>query len=117
MCACERGLSHRLRRPTKSLNFRNACLMTPTFGSRIVAVRMRNGVKMASKDRFKLDLKCPACGRTGVAEVWEEDGYTYAFGDASTHVEALPPGFKEVAGPPPRRMDIHCVDHSVSAIS
>lgn len=73
---------------------------------------------MSAKDRFSAELKCPVCGREGVAKMWEEDGYSYAFGDKSTHIESLTEGFKQVSAPSwiSASLDFQCVDHPVSAM-
>lgn len=46
---------------------------------------------MAARDRYTINLKCPKCGKTGVAEVSEDD---YPFMSSPRFsVDALPPGF------------------------
>jgi len=70
-----------------------------------------------AKDRFEAQLKCPKCGREGVAKLEEEDGWSFMKGDQTTKVKQLPNGFKVVDQP--SRMgsvDLHCKDCSVSAI-
>ena len=70
-----------------------------------------------SKDRFKIDLKCPSCARSGVASAEEEDGWSYVKGNKDTYIFDLPNGFKIVDKP--SRMasvDIFCAQCDVSAI-
>lgn len=73
---------------------------------------------MGSKDRFTASLKCPVCGREGVAKLWQEDGYSFVFGDSSTHIESIPEGFKSAVGKTwiDSTTDFQCVDHPVSAM-
>lgn len=74
---------------------------------------------MASKDNFSAQLRCPECGREGVAKLWENDGASYAFGDKKTHVESLTDGFTSVEAPSWIRedLDFRCADHpNVSAM-
>lgn len=51
--------------------------------------------------------------------MWEEDGYSYAFGDKTTHIDSLTEGFKAVEAPSNIRndLDFQCVDHPVSALT
>ena len=49
-----------------------------------------------AKDRFKIPLKCPKCGRTGEASCEQEDGWAYVKGDHSTSVTSVTPGFTRV---------------------
>ena len=46
-----------------------------------------------SKDRFKIRLKCPNCGKDGVASAEENDGWKYLKGNQSTTIIDLPDGF------------------------
>ena len=71
-----------------------------------------------SRDHFKAALRCPECGREGVAQLSEQDGYSYAFGDKSTSVDHLPEGFRQVEAPSWIRddLDFQCVDHPISAM-
>jgi len=73
---------------------------------------------MSSRDEFKAELRCPVCGREGVAKLSELDGYSYAFGDKSTSVDSLTEGFHEVEAPSWIRddLDFQCDDHPVSAM-
>lgn len=49
-------------------------------------------VIMAARDRYTLDLKCPKCGRTGFANVSEDD---YPFmRSLRFSVDAISPGFR-----------------------
>lgn len=73
---------------------------------------------MAKRDRFKAELRCPECGREGVAHLSEEDGYNYMRGNKATSVDGLTDGFKQVEAPSWIRedLDFQCVDHAVSAM-
>jgi len=72
---------------------------------------------MTARDKFVANLKCPSCGRTGVAKLSELDGYSYAFGDKSTTVEFLPEGFKIVDQKSSlASIDLYCDQCDVSAI-
>jgi Zn ribbon nucleic-acid-binding protein len=73
---------------------------------------------MSSKDRFTATLNCPVCGRSGVAHLWQEDGYSYAFGDKSTHIDSVTEGFQHVSRKSSidDTTDFQCVDHAVSAL-
>jgi hypothetical protein len=48
---------------------------------------------MAARDRSTLDIKCPACGRSGVAKVSEDD-HPYQR-DPGFRVDEMPVGFAE----------------------
>jgi hypothetical protein len=75
---------------------------------------------MSKRDRFKAELRCPTCGKEGVAQLSENDGYTYAFGDKSTSIDSLTDGFVSVEAPSWIRddLDFRCTDHpDVSATS
>jgi hypothetical protein len=72
---------------------------------------------MTARDRFKAYLQCPACGRTGVADLSEFDGYTYRPGDPTT-VDHLPKGFKIVNQKSGlASVDLFCERCDVSAIT
>jgi hypothetical protein len=73
---------------------------------------------MTARDRYSAELRCPVCGREGVAKLSENDGYTYAFGDKTTHVDSLTEGFRRVAAPSwiQEDLDFQCVEHPVSAM-
>lgn len=64
---------------------------------------------MTARDRWEQDLKCPECGRTGVARVSQADGWAYQ-NDQSTRVDYVPKGFDYTEGSngSPR---FFCVDH------
>ena len=47
---------------------------------------------MSARDRFTLSLKCPKCGRTGVAAVAEDDHPHMR--DPGFRIDDLPPGFR-----------------------
>ena len=71
---------------------------------------------MTARDEYKANLRCPGCGRTGVAELSELDGYSYVFGSQSTRVESLPEGFKKVASTDQiGGVDLFCAQCNVSA--
>ncbi|QGA56872.1 hypothetical protein [Brucella sp. 2280] len=70
-----------------------------------------------AKDRFKIKLKCPDCGKEGLASAWEEDGWAYVKGDRDTTISDLPDGFKIVSQK--SRMasvDLFCSDCNISAV-
>jgi hypothetical protein len=73
---------------------------------------------MSGRDRFSAKLICPTCGREGVANMSENDGYKYAFGDKSTTIESVTDGFHQVDAPSrlSRDLDFQCDDHPVSAV-
>lgn len=68
----------------------------------------------AQRDSYRVDLKCPNCGRRGVAEVSEED---YPFTDNRRFsVDEVTPGFSVLrAGSAVTEMDIACSECDVSA--
>lgn len=68
---------------------------------------------MSARDNFCAELLCPVCGRTGKAELSENDGYSYSFGDKSTRVDSLTDGFTRLDSPSWIRndLDFRCVDH------
>jgi hypothetical protein len=68
----------------------------------------------AQRDNYRVDLKCPNCGRRGVAEVSEED---YPFTDNRRFsVDEVTPGFSvHNAGSAVSEMDIACSECNVSA--
>jgi hypothetical protein len=45
-------------------------------------------------DRFPFPLICPTCGQTGVAKLWQEDGWSFSNGDQNAYIEALSGGFR-----------------------
>ncbi|QQO52015.1 MAG: hypothetical protein N838_00135 [Thiohalocapsa sp. PB-PSB1] len=49
-----------------------------------------------AKDRFKIPLICPKCGKTGEAHCWQEDGWAFFKGDTATTVVEVTPGFTRV---------------------
>ena len=73
---------------------------------------------MASRDNFSAKLRCPECGREGIAKMSEEDGYRY-MRDQTTVVESVSEGFRQVDAPSRIRadLDFQCVDHPVSAVT
>jgi hypothetical protein len=84
-----------------------------------IRCKQRYVVHMSSKDNFSARLVCPECGRVGVAQMSENEGYSYAFGDKSTTVESLSAGFRQVEAPSRIRkdLDFQCIDHEVSAVT
>ena len=46
-----------------------------------------------SRDRYKSDLQCPSCGKTGVARISENDGWSYMRGQRDRNVDEVPEGF------------------------
>jgi hypothetical protein len=71
---------------------------------------------MTARDEYKAKLVCPQCGRAGVAELSEENGYSYTFSNQATRVEALPEGFKKIAAPDQiGGIDLICTQCNVSA--
>lgn len=56
---------------------------------------------MTAKDRFTIKVSCPKCQTSGVAHVWQEDGWSFMNGDRSTHIDSVPAGFsaRETDGP------------------
>ena len=68
----------------------------------------------AQRDSYRLDLRCPQCGKTGTAAVSEED---YPF-TQNRHfsLDSLTPGFRaENVGNDVTKMKIICSDCDVSA--
>jgi len=51
---------------------------------------------MSSKDKFTIPLQCPACGQTGEANCWQEDGWAFVKGNQGTSVTNVSPGFTRV---------------------
>lgn len=51
---------------------------------------------MTAKDRWTVDLFCPNCLRTGRAELWQHDGWSFSNGDTSTYIDSVTDGFKSV---------------------
>ncbi|MEJ0094974.1 MAG: hypothetical protein WDN46_16585 [Methylocella sp.] len=73
---------------------------------------------MTARDRFPANLKCPQCGREGIARLSEEDGYSYAFGSQDTKVDHLPEGFLVVEQKSPvGSVDLFCAGCNVSAVA
>lgn len=71
---------------------------------------------MGTKDRFPLNLKCPKCGKSGVADAWQYDGWSYQ-SDRATRISHLPVGFKLVdKDNAVYGLDILCTDCNVSAM-
>lgn len=69
-----------------------------------------------ARDRFQIRLKCPACGRQGLAQAEEQDGPAY-LRDSSTRITSLPDGFKIVNQPSMKAsVDLFCEQCEVSAV-
>ena len=68
----------------------------------------------AQRDNYRVDLKCPNCGRLGVADVSEED---YPFTDNRRFsVDEVTPGFSVLnVGSAVTEMEIACSECNVSA--
>ena len=49
-----------------------------------------------SEDRFTEKLHCPKCGREGIANLSQEDGWAFVKGNTATAVDHIPAGFKIV---------------------
>jgi hypothetical protein len=64
---------------------------------------------MTARDRFTWKLKCPSCGKTGIANVSQEDGWSYMNGDRSTQIDEVPDGFIVV------KNEVHCAQFKVQA--
>lgn len=60
---------------------------------------------MTARDRWTIDLKCPDCGREGVAHVSQEDGWSFQH-DQSTRVDSVSPGFR--VDYPDGKPDFYC---------
>jgi hypothetical protein len=52
--------------------------------------------RMAERDQWIENLRCPKCRRTGCAELSQASGQAYHDGDQDVRVESLPDGFKLV---------------------
>lgn len=67
------------------------------------------------QDKYTAELKCPKCGRAGVAHLSEADNATW-IRNKSARIDSLPEGFKQIrdtsgAG----GIDIYCAECDVSA--
>ena len=49
-----------------------------------------------AKDRFKIPLKCPECGKEGEANCEQEDGWAFMKGNHFTQVNKVTSGFSRV---------------------
>lgn len=52
---------------------------------------------MTARDRWTTNLSCEECGTSGVADVSQEDGWSFK-NDQSTRVDFLPEGFDYSGG-------------------
>lgn len=50
---------------------------------------------MAARDRWKIAIRCPKCGRAGEVDVSQAEGMAFAR-NPSTSVDRLPDGFARV---------------------
>lgn len=68
---------------------------------------------MTARDRWTENLKCPICGREGVARVSQADGWEFQR-DQSTRVDECPEGFRYEAHPThPNLVRFICVKDGV----
>ncbi len=67
---------------------------------------------MAARDRFTHKLTCPQCGKTGIAEVSQGDGWVFMRDDVTT-VDYMPEGFRDVRKSGERRPVYECIDCGV----
>jgi hypothetical protein len=68
---------------------------------------------VTARDRFAVKLRCPKCGNSGIAQLSQEDGWSYMNGDRSTQIDALPEGFE--ARTVKRRLKFFCVPCGIEA--
>jgi hypothetical protein len=69
---------------------------------------------MTARDKWKAQLLCPKCGKTGIAEISEDDGYIH--GDPRRRIDGVPEGFIVVpGGSSSLDTDIHCDTCKISA--
>ena len=52
-----------------------------------------------AKDKFKIPLQCPTCGKSGEANCWQEDGWAFVKGNTATTVTNVTEGFSRVDKP------------------
>ena len=73
---------------------------------------------MALRDHFTAQLKCPECGRSGVARLSQADSHEWMHGDRATTVDSLPQGFSKIKRKTwlASDVDIVCTRHDVSAL-
>ena len=70
---------------------------------------------MTARDRFTEKLKCPKCGRQGVADLSQDDG-CWTFWGSPTRIDNLPDGFKTVSDKGSTRgFTIYCAECDVPA--
>ena len=90
------------------------------------AVGIRAGIQTALRsywenmlrDNFTAQLKCPECGRTGVARLSQADSHDWMQGDRGTKIDSLPQGFTSINRKTwlASDVDIVCTEHDVSAL-
>lgn len=68
-----------------------------------------------SGDRFPFYLKCPICGQTGVAHLWQEDSWSFSNGDQNAYIETLSDGFRADNAKSRPGCNIICVKCNVAA--
>jgi hypothetical protein len=51
---------------------------------------------MTTRDQWTENLRCPACGRTGSAELSQANGQAFHDGDQAVRVDHVSEGFKAV---------------------
>jgi predicted RNA-binding Zn-ribbon protein involved in translation (DUF1610 family) len=64
---------------------------------------------MTARDRFTHDLTCPQCGKAGVAEVSQADGWSF-MRDDNTTVDEMPEGFQDIRQQGDKRPIYECID-------
>ena len=67
---------------------------------------------MTARDRFTHDLTCPQCGKTGVAEVSQADGWS-VMRDDSTSIDQMPEGFGDIRKRGDKRPVFEYIDFGV----
>ncbi len=65
---------------------------------------------MSARDRWTVDLKCPACGKVGMAELSQEDGWAF-MRNQSTSVDSVPAGFDYKIEQPMGQPQFYCKEH------
>jgi hypothetical protein len=68
---------------------------------------------MTPRDHWVETLKCSDCGKTGLAEFSQSNGYAFMRGDRRTTADRVPTGFKTVEGI--EDVDIFCKKCNISA--
>lgn len=69
-----------------------------------------------TRDFWEDTLKCPKCAKEGIAQLSQEDNWSFKNGNRSTRVENLSPGFKIIIGKTfAFGLDLICDDCDISA--